>query len=131
MSATARASSQDGPCWKARRAPGSAAQPTLGALPVSAKPVTRISAPSSTAFPNALTFLLSGLTRFPLVKGDATPAHASGCAFRAWARVKAINHPKRTDLPARNLILHERQRAEAGFYGLARANLRFSEQGGP
>jgi len=42
-----------------------------------------------------------------------------------------INPPKPEALPLRIRALRSRQRPEAGFHGLARANLRFSEQGGP
>jgi hypothetical protein len=48
----------------------------------------------------------------------------------AWPKWP-INHHQQEDSPVRNRALHFFQRTEAGFDGLARANLRFSEQGGP
>ena len=47
--------------------------------------------------------------------------------LRKWP----INHRKREDSPLGKRALNYFERTEAGFDGLARANLRFSEQGGP
>jgi hypothetical protein len=68
---------------------------------------------------------LSGLAP-PTVISDLPNAFSKG----VWLKWR-INHPKRSDSLLTNRTLHEQQRTEAGIDGLARANLRFSEQGGP
>jgi hypothetical protein len=47
------------------------------------------------------------------------------------AHVGPINHPERNGCLIRSRIIDECERTEPGIDGLARTNLRFSQQGGP
>ena len=66
---------------------------------------------------------------FPSSSVFVDQAHlVAGCeARRKWL----INHRNQEDLRLGSCALHYFQRTEASIDGLARANLRFSEQGGP